>query len=119
MTFEISKIPRQVDCGPVSQIEVGINSALALNENGELCAIGINSHGELGLNNVGKQTRWVKVDACKEMKIIKIQCGWLQSAILAEEGLFVMGQGLHGGASNKVVIPTKIDLANIVDVSLR
>ena len=53
------------------------------------------------------------------MDIQKVHCGNDQSAVLTNQGLFVMGAGIFGGSNNQVMTPMRIELNNVIDVSIR
>ena len=57
------------------------------------------------------------MSALDGMDIRQIQCGHERSAVLTNRGLFVMGEKMVDG--NTVTTPTRVDLDNVVDVSLR
>ena len=90
---------------------------LAIKENGELFGIGNNTYGELGLGDTKQRSEWTKMSAFDGMDIRQIQCGDRRSAVLTNRGLFVMGYKVVDG--NTVTTLTRVDLDDVVDVSLR
>ena len=52
-------------------------------------------------------------------RVIKIQCGVQCSAILTDDGVYAMGRNLFGKQYEKRNTPTKIDLPNVMDISLK
>ena len=99
-------------------IETGWYHVLAVKENGELFGIGDNTNGQLGLGDKTTRSEWTKVSAFDGMDVCLVQCGENCSAVLTNEGLYVMGRGLVDFFTH-VTTPTRVELDGVVDISLR
>jgi len=110
-------MPTKLD-GRFCHINVGCQHALMLDESNEVYAIGENAYGELGVNDWTRRSTWTKVVGLDGQRVIKIQCGYLCSAILTDDGVYAMAHlGTLGSIRNKNT-PTKIKLPNVADISL-
>ena len=82
-------------------------------------SIGGNSSGELGVGDNENRADWTMVEGLYGEEVNAIQCGDQCSAILTGDSVFVIGRFLIGNEDNSVNFPTRLNLLNIVKISLR
>ncbi|XP_022652162.1 RCC1 and BTB domain-containing protein 1-like [Varroa destructor] len=105
-------------------IACGQTSTVAVFENGEIYAWGLNGSGQLGLGNNVNQMLPAKIDGLKNVTIQKVVCGFAHTMALSDEGtLYVWGANSYGqlGLGNKAnqvnPVRMKTDQSRIIDVA--
>ncbi|XP_022652174.1 RCC1 and BTB domain-containing protein 1-like [Varroa destructor] len=105
-------------------IACGQTSTVAVSENGEIYAWGLNGSGQLGLENNVNPMLPAKIDGLKNVTIQKVVCGFAHTMALSDEGtLYVWGANSYGqlGLGNKAnqvnPVRMKTDQSRIIDVA--
>mgnify|MGYP006418948785 CR=1 FL=1 len=96
MVFEPTQIPSLSRLG-ICKIACGLNFSLAASMDGSVFSFGINSSGQLGLNDTGPRNLPTRILSLSDICITSIACGHAHSLFLSEDGhVFACGANDHG-----------------------
>jgi alpha-tubulin suppressor-like RCC1 family protein len=114
--------PKQVVLRSNSRIvkaAMGEQHTLLLSEDGDVFAMGMSDHGQIGIEGMDLFYTPTKISALSNRRIIDISCGHSHSGVVTDMGdLFCFGDNTYGqcgGENESVQTPTEVDAGeNIV-----
>jgi alpha-tubulin suppressor-like RCC1 family protein len=96
--------PVQIGTSSWTQVSVGFESGLAIRNGGSLFVWGINSFGQLGLNDIGSRSSPTQIGSSSWSQITSGSYGYSAYAIRADGALFGWGLGSDGQLGDNSIV---------------